>query len=115
MRYVIPDIHGGEMTKKIDYNKLFNSFNTYAHIVDCVNPQYDGDKPKKHKLYFGANYEDVPTIVIKWSEKGRGFGEYVFQYKDGQMYCHNECDSPETVKRILCTMVDQCIFDDDKW
>lgn len=99
--------------KKDNLEKLFNSFSTYAHIIDCVNPQFDGDKPKKQKIYFGANYEDVPTIIIKWSEKGRGFGEYVFQYKDGQMICHNEGDTKKTVKRILCTMVDQCKFTEE--
>lgn len=101
------------MKKKIDYEKLFNSFSTYAHIIDCANPRYEGDKPKKQKLYFGCDCNGIPTVVIRWSEKGRGFGEYVFQYKDGQMYCHNEGDKRETVKRVLCTMVDQCILDED--
>jgi len=27
-----------------------------------------------------------------------------------ELACHNECDSKETVKRVLCTMVDQCTF-----
>jgi len=52
-------------------------------------------------------------IVIQWSEKGRGFGEYVFYQKDGKIYCDNECDRRETVKRILCQMVDQAIFRDE--
>lgn len=49
-------------------------------------------------------------ICIQWSEKGRGFGEYVFWQEDSQIYCDSECDSKETVKRILCQMVDQAIL-----
>jgi hypothetical protein len=102
------------MKKKSKFQEILDRFSTQVHIADCVNPQYDDDKPEKQNIYFGANYQDIPTICIKWSEKGRGFGEYVFQYIDGKMYCHNECDSKETVKRILCQMVDDCIFTEGK-
>ena len=97
----------------IDYKKLFDGFETIVWLEDTSKPIYDGDVPKKQNLYFGCNYEDIPTIIIKWSEKGRGFGDYVFQLIDGKMVCHNECDSPESVKRVLCNMVDQCTFMDN--
>ena len=105
-----------EMKKptKIDFQKLLDRFSTHVQIFDGVTPLYEGDKPEKQPLYFGCNYQDIPTVCIQWSEKGRGFGEYTFQLKDGKMYCDNECDSRETVKRILCLMVDQCIFLDEK-
>lgn len=95
------------MSKVID--NFLDACPSYAHIIDCSKEEY-GDKPEKQELYFGCNYEDVPTVIIKWSEKGRGFGEYTFQYKNGKMICENECDSKESVKRVLCQMVDDCEF-----
>lgn len=96
---------------KINYKRLFNSFGNYAGIYNGAEAAVKGLlPPKKQSLYFGCNSQDIPTVVIKWSEKGRGFGEYAFQLIDGKMVCHNECDSPEAVKRILCMMVDQCEF-----
>jgi hypothetical protein len=53
-------------------------------------------------------------IIIGWSEKGRGFGEYAFWQEKGKIYCDNECDSRESVKRILCHMVDQAILVDEE-
>ena len=93
-------------------NDIFNKFGTYAYIFDGSTPQFDGDIIEKQNIYFGCNYQDVPTVIIEWSEKGRGFGEYVFQIIDGKMVCHSEGDSKETVKRVLSNMVDQCEFID---
>lgn len=98
-----------EMIPNLDL--ILNSFSTHVSLYDGSKPDYEGDNPEKSELYFGCNYNDEPTVVIQWSEKGRGFGSYTFQYKDGKMICDNECDSPETVKRILCMMVDQCEFE----
>jgi len=96
--------------EKIDYKKLFDGFETAVWLEDTATPRWKGDICTKQNIYFGCNYKDIPTIAINWSEKGRGFGDYVFQMIDGKMVCHNECDSKETVKRVLCTMVDQCTF-----
>ena len=65
---------------------------------------------KKQRLYFGCNSENIPTVIIKWCETGRGFGEYAFQLINDQMICDSEGDSKEAVKRILNIMVDQCKF-----
>jgi hypothetical protein len=51
-------------------------------------------------------------IEICWSEKGRGFGQYTFWQEDGKIYCQNECDSKASIKRVLCRMVDNAIFED---
>ena len=91
---------------------IFDMFSTNVWLEDTSKPMYEGDIPSKQNIYFGCNYSDIPTICINWSEKGRGFGEYVFQMMDGELVCHNECDSKETIKRVLCTMVDQCILKD---
>jgi len=69
---------------------------------------------KKQRLYFGCNSENIPTVIIKWCETGRGFGEYAFQLINDQMICDSECDSKEDVKRILNIMVDQCKFVDER-
>jgi hypothetical protein len=52
-------------------------------------------------------------IVIQWSLKGVGFGEYVFFQRDGKIYCDNEAMSRDSVKKVLCLMVDQAIFPED--
>jgi hypothetical protein len=90
--------------------RIFNSFPTNVTICDGSKPMFKGDKPKKQKLFFGCNYEDQPTVGISWSIKGRGFGEYVFYKENGKLKCKSEMDSREEVKRVLCTLVDQCEF-----
>lgn len=97
--------------KEIAWKRLWNSFGNYAQIYNGAKAAAEGlMPPKKQSLYFGCSSQNIPTVVIQWSEKGRGFGEYTFQLIDGKMVCHNECDSPESVKRVLCMMVDQCEF-----
>ena len=95
---------------KSDVQKYFDNLKTYVEIYNGSEPEYAGDVPKKQRLYFGCNSKSIPTIIISWKEKGRGFGQYCFQIIDGKMVCHSESDSKETVKRILCEMVDQCEF-----
>jgi len=50
------------------------------------------------------------AFVVSWSEKGRGFGEYAFFERDGKMMIDNECDSKESVKRVLCALIDDCVL-----
>lgn len=52
-------------------------------------------------------------IIINWSVKGVGFGEYAFFQRDGKIYCDNETMSREAVKKVLCMMVDQAVFPED--
>ena len=56
------------------------------------------------------------TAYFAWSKKGLGFGQLYFYFKevDGQkvLHCDNECMSKETVKAILCSMVDNAVFDE---
>ncbi len=100
------------MKEKSKFQEVLDRFETVVRIEDGSQPDFEGDVPQKQNIYFGCNYKDIPTVIINWSEKGRGFGQYVFQIIDGKMICDNECDPKEAVKRILCTMVDQCEFTD---
>jgi len=95
---------------KMSIEDFLDNCPTIVRICDGSKPAFEGDICEKQNIYFGCNYNNIPTVVIEWSEKGRGFGEYTFQIIDGKMVCNNECDSKETVKRILCKMVDQCTF-----
>jgi len=88
----------------MSYENFLKEVPTFTKIIDCTKSL------KKQRLYFGCNHDNIPTIVIKWAEQGRGFGEYIFQLKDNKMICDSECDSKEDVKRVLCTMVDQSIL-----
>lgn len=47
-------------------------------------------------------------ICIKWSEKGRGFGEYTFSVnkQTGEFHLDNEADGPGTVWRVIELLVD---------
>lgn len=47
-------------------------------------------------------------FTVNWTLKGIGFGQFYFYEKDGVLYCDNEMMSKESIKRVLCTMVDQC-------
>jgi hypothetical protein len=53
------------------------------------------------------DYVREDCIIFKWSEKGRGFGEYAFvKSKEGKWSIDNECDGREEVKQVLCRLVD---------
>jgi hypothetical protein len=54
----------------------------------------------------GEGEEHRPCIIIGWSEKGRGFGEYTFFEEDGKWKIDNEADSREAIKRVLGRLVD---------
>ncbi len=47
------------------------------------------------------------VLIVNWVEKGRGFGEYCFYVdEDRKIKLDNECDKPETIKRVLDHLVD---------
>jgi hypothetical protein len=109
------------LKKKRSLKDLFQSFPTRVTLGNShdVGWRWKGARRKKleaeDKRLFGKILPpaEMHHVSIKWSEKGRGFGEYHFFKKDGVVYCSNECDSRETVKRILCTLVDQSVFTDE--
>jgi hypothetical protein len=104
------------------YNEVFiisckcgiqTKFDTWEKVLEIWN-----NKASKTKLdilldNFPTTTEISDTFIIRWSEKGRGFGEYCFYIKDNKIHCDNECDNRETVKKILLNLVDNCIFDDE--
>jgi hypothetical protein len=98
--------------------KFFNSLETNVWL--SYHDRGFLKAPKRTQKNFKKNhgFELKPQLwhplVIGWSEKGRGFGEYTFWEENGKVYCDNECDKRETVKRILCHMVDQAIFVDEE-
>jgi len=54
-----------------------------------------------------VGYSKQGIFTVRWSEKGRGFGEYsFFKNKSGQWELHNEGDGREEIKRVLCRLVD---------
>lgn len=59
-------------------------------------------------------FEDKPSSVLfQFSKKDFGFGEIRFYFDaEGTLCCDNECMSKETVKSILCSMVDNAKFRD---
>jgi hypothetical protein len=54
------------------------------------------------------------SFSLDWSLKGIGFGQFYFYEKDGKIYCDNERMSKESIKRVMCAMVDQCELTDPK-
>ena len=51
-------------------------------------------------------------FFVDWSVKGRGFGQYTFWKEGDKIMCDNECDSKESVKKVLCMLVDSAEFTD---
>lgn len=100
--------------KKKDINHVFKDIPT--HISLTYHDMLFQDDPERaiNQVEAETGIKLTPTlfcpIIIQWQEQGRGFGEYTFWQKDGKIYCDNEHDSKETVKRILCRMVDDSIF-----
>lgn len=100
--------------KEKKFEELMNKFPT--HVSLDYHDRSLEDPNSEISKHFQEMFGKVPAyqgIIINWSEKGRGFGEYVFYQENGKIYCLNECDSKETVKRILCQMVDQAEFIDN--
>lgn len=53
-------------------------------------------------------------LVLYWSKKGVGFGQYfIYTDDDGFIHIDSECMNRESVKKIVCMMIDQAIFDDE--
>lgn len=50
--------------------------------------------------------ELLGPIYMNWGNS-RGFGQLYFYEKDGKIYCDNELLSKDTIKKILCDLVDQ--------
>lgn len=108
---------------------IFNGFNTSVSIpwhtakMIKVGPRSyawkDIEKDKKFLKKFEERYGGLPgkrmfpVISINWSERGRGFGEYLFwQEPNGKIVCNNEGDSKESIKRVLCALVDKAELQD---
>ena len=52
------------------------------------------------------------SFGLNWSVKGTGFGQFYFYEKDGKICCANENMSKEFIKKVLCTMIDNCELED---
>ena len=78
--------------KQTSLQEVLDSIETHAEITFC-GQDIDGNK-------------DI--LVISWSEKGRGFGEYTFirDRRNSEVTLDSEDDSKETVKRMLGVLVD---------
>lgn len=53
-------------------------------------------------------------FTINWTLQDCGFGQFHFYEKHGVICCDNEFMKKETIKQILCAMVDQCVLTDVK-
>ena len=51
---------------------------------------------------------------IAWTINDVGFGQFWFRYDEelDKVICSNEMMSKETIKKVLCTMVDDCVLED---
>lgn len=57
---------------------------------------------------------DIDRFTISWSMKGIGWGQYHFYMgNDDKVHIQNECMSRESIKKILCMIVDAVVLDDD--
>jgi len=102
------------VNKKNELDDFFNKFPTHIDIGD--HDKGWEKRPKTMQKWFKKmfGFEKQPSlynpIVINWSEKGRGFGQYIFFQDKGKIYCRNEHDSKETVMKVLINMVNQAEF-----
>lgn len=106
------------MKSKKTLKEVFDSFPTRAFPCEFHNRDFEkkNSKVRKHfKKMYGVDPEPrlYFPILINWSEKGRGFGEYAIWAEGDKIYIDNECDSKETVKRIFCAMIDNAYLTDE--
>lgn len=104
---------------KKSFKGVFDKFPTVVKL-DPLHRSVQDKVTKKFLKEYEKNHGFSPEprigmpVIVYWSEKGTGFGEFVFFMRDGKVHCANECMSRESVKRILCTMVDQAVFLDEE-
>jgi hypothetical protein len=110
-----------EIEKELDLLNEINMSKEYQKPKAGLKEFFDSCLTTAEISYLGGKYdsgilngenelettiEGTPCFIISWSEKGRGFGEYTFYYKDRKWRLDSEHDSKETVKRILSILVD---------
>ena len=116
-----------QIIDSLDNSNIFDSFGTkvslpfhQASLVE-VRPhrfKWKNLETKKFLEKFKKEHSFIPvpqrfsTINIAWSVRGRGFGEYSFWQDGDKIVCDNECDSKESIKKVLCAMVDQAVLTD---
>ena len=56
------------------------------------------------------------SFTVEWSVTGMGFGQFYFYTDpaDGKIHIDNECMSCDSIKKVLCAMVDQAVLNDKK-
>lgn len=80
--------------------------------------------PEKLKEYF-ASFKDscgprqddegvFTPIMVAWTAKDYGFGEFTFYVIDGKLRCDNEAMGKDFIKKMLCQMVDDAELDDPR-
>lgn len=98
-------------------NNIFDIFKDIISLDDHDSLWYKnpGKMNKLMKKYHGFECKQqwFHPICIQWSEKGRGFGEYLIWQKNGKIIVDSECDSKETVKKMICKMIDEAVFIDN--
>ena len=47
-------------------------------------------------------------LLVNWTAKGTGFGQFYFYYKGDKLICDSETMGKEFIKKMLCQMVDDC-------
>lgn len=85
----------------------------FEKLDDVCEPVSYAEEENEH----GFHDMECGNVLFSWSKKGFGFGQLYFYFKDDEegnkvLHCSNECMSKETVKEILCSMVDNAEFDD---
>ena len=55
---------------------------------------------------------DCATISIEWTDESLGFGEISIPFMNGRYFLDSENLNKETVKKIVCGLIDQMEFTD---
>lgn len=95
-------------------DKMPNNISLPWHDIQAKNDPEAYIKEMQKTWGEAFNKASFSPILISWSVEGVGFGEYAFWQEDGKIYCDNECMSRESVKKVLCMMVDQAVFPEER-
>lgn len=55
----------------------------------------------------------IDSFEVWWNDTEKGFGSFYFYVVDNEFHIDNECMSKDYIKKVLCSMVDNAILDDE--
>ena len=77
-----------------------------------LKKRMEHNTPFKEQNIKYVTIEGKEPICFSWGINSFGFGTTTFFYEDDKLKCDNETLSKDSIKKILCALVDEAEFID---